>query len=130
MQEDFSILRILTAMPSFASPKDREFEAPIQFILSNIKEARGSQKIHTEVACDLCLCVHTHADKWCLSLQLKLRTTAPKKWHRQTCLHPKGAPAQQLAEQVFWNSLAGTHKLTLSTTEESQPELRPREKLP
>lgn len=66
MQEGFSILRILTAMPSFASPKFREFEAPRQSILSNMQEARGSQKIHTEAACDLYVCVHMHADKWCL----------------------------------------------------------------
>lgn len=71
-----------------------------------------------------------YARRQVASLQQKLGTTTPKKWHRQICLRPKGAPAQQVAEQVFWNSLAGTHKLTLSTTEESQPDLRPREKLP
>lgn len=74
------------------------------------------------------VCVHTHTDKCSLSQQKLNSTLLESGIGKFLCILKGHQKSLQLAEQVFWNGLARTHTLILSTTEESQLPLRPRTK--
>lgn len=104
------------------SPKVR------QSTFSHIKEVGRSHKIHIEAAWVLHMDVCIHIQTSALSNRSWLLPLLENGRGKSLCILKGQQTSLQLAEQVFWNGLARTHTLVLSTTEESQLPLRPKTK--